>query len=124
MTGTEMNGLVDKLADKLDVAVDKVLPVAQEALEQFVVRETSLAIVSGALAVVGLVALFFCGALVYKSATKLGDCKCCEEPPYVAGCIGGGLGSIFALVLLCAQTHCAVYHAAKAMAPLAALVGI
>ena len=115
MTGTEMNGLVDKLADKLDVAVDKVLPVAQEALDQFVARETMFGIgcfFAALLCVVG----FYVGWRVYsrKEESRWGD----DNKMF-----GGMTMMVSGLVagLFCGL---GLGHIGNALAPLAALVGI
>ena len=71
MTGTDLSAVVDKLAEKLNVAVDRLHPVAQEVLEQYVVRQWfgAYCCLGAALLLAGVFLLFLRSALKYEPGT-------------------------------------------------------
>jgi len=69
MTGIELEGVVDKLADKLGVAVNELKPVAQEVLDQYIMRAKVCSIIWAIL----LAGSIICVTVITKFVLKKWD---------------------------------------------------
>ena len=118
MTGTELESVVDKLADKLGVAVNQLEPIAQEVLDQYIARATVFTIVWAVFLVVFSIAINYSIKRIFKEKKK--DYKEKDDDIIVAFFCVSSICSIMILVSTI-QVFC---YASQVFAPLASILGL
>ena len=83
---------VDKLAEKLGVAVEKLQPLAEETIRQYVARETAYAIIGGFFAFVGFFFLFCACPYFVKKVTET------KEEAYGSLAVGCGIFGVVGII--------------------------
>ena len=124
MNAVDVSAVVDKLAEKLGVAVEQVQPLAEEVVRQYVVREWAFAIGCAILwiALLGLCAIAAQTGLRngHKEAARDANYTSDETSWYILAAASG-------IVALIATAICAghvVYFVSHALAPLPSLLGL
>lgn len=114
MESGDMGLIVDKLAEKIGVAAEKLAPIAEEALRQYVVRESIYAIMGGVAVLIGIGLLTIC----WKSAKEhmVND----EELYFGAGMVSGIGGILFSTIGFVEG----VTGLVNAIAPIPGLLGV
>ena len=107
MNTNEVAFIVDKIAEKLNVAVDKVQPVAEETIRQYVLREQFYGYCLAGYALIFLFILI--GGLISERFLK-------EDRRGI-----GYIISIFAFIVMLMFIEVVIGHFANAIAPLPSL---
>lgn len=120
-TQNQFDHVVDRLAEKLGVAVDKIQPLAEDTLHQYIVREWFLGIVW---LLVGAAVFFLGVSLVIgkhgvKSTAK--DKQGDWAGQKVAAIAFGGLMAVVGFVLI---SVLGIEHISRALSPLPSILGL
>ena len=113
MTVPDINQVVDKLAEKIGVAAEKLLPIATETIRQVSLRGYTVAVCLAVLSLVTLSGCVLCAHLHIKMRTEPHSCY---EGGWLAVTILSGIAT---LALLCT----AIVFLAQGVAPLPSLLG-
>lgn len=119
MDAATVETLVDKLAEKIGCAVEQVQPIAQQTLEQYVARETFIAIVCSVAAAIGVCSIIVAAirAIACRDLNSRGEWP---GPRVAVVMIFGFSGFIMTLI----GTIEGVKAYARAIAPLPSLLGL
>jgi hypothetical protein len=123
MVESEMGNLVDKLAEKLNVAVDQIKPVAEQTVAQFQTRAIVLCIVDFAIFCVTAVLTILFVRMILSAAPLMTHGNDTEE---VGGakCFIGGVAGFITVLLTCMFLAKTLVYLGCAIAPLPSILGL
>jgi len=114
---SDMEAFVNALAEKLDLAIDKAQPLAEEIVRQYVLQETVLGFVSAAFALGGIVALILGIRWMQRNPGWI-DGPPAFDPVFAVIATVGGAFTILAGVTT------AITHFIHSIAPLPNMLGL
>ena len=116
-----LNQVIDKLAEKFGVAVDKVQPMAEEVLRQYVMRAS----VEAVMCFVFVASLIVYGSWAAKKARSLPYVDVGKSHPEVCGtAICLGISVVISFVLIFILAGVGTQAIMRAVAPLPSILGL
>lgn len=112
-----MEVVIDKMAEKIGIAVEKLQPLAEETIRQYIARETAFAICGGIAVLFGL----FLGLVCIKSAIKVGEDLSSKGDKYIPLVVISGIASLIFVIVGMVE---GIAGLGNALAPLPGLLGL